>query len=103
MNEQNVNNMTNITNTTNTTNTTSVISNMQDIPIYSFEDKERIVHHINKLKKKKYFNEIEQIIIKYNPDINITITSSGKYLYFHNLNELTYYNLDMYIKNVSKL
>ena len=91
MNEPNVNNI------------TTDITNIPDKLIYTFEDKERIVHHINKFKKKKYFNEIERIIIVYNPDINITITSSGKYLYFHNLNELTYYKLDNYIKNISKL
>jgi hypothetical protein len=72
----------------------------QDNPIYSFDKKERLVQQIQKLKKQKYLLDVENIIVKNNPDIYITVNSSGKYLYFHNLTCKTYIELEKYMKYI---
>lgn len=69
--------------------------------VYTFEEKERLSRRIQKLKKNRYYQQVEKIIIKYNPDISITATPSGKYMYFHNLTNMTYLVLDKYINRVS--
>ena len=70
---------------------------------YTFEQKEKLSRRIKRLKKDKYFSDVQNIILKNNPNINITTTTSGTYMYFHNLTLTTYRELDNYIENVSKV
>ena len=69
---------------------------------YSFEEKERLVKRIQKLRKQKYFDDIEEIIVKNNPELEVTTNVSGKYMYFDGLTTETYYQLDKYIKKILK-
>jgi hypothetical protein len=68
---------------------------------YSFEQKEKLARRIQKLKKEKHFFDIQDIITKHNPDINITTNPSGHFMYFQNLRFETYYAIEKYIKKVT--
>lgn len=70
---------------------------------YTFEQKERLARRIQKLKKQKYLSDIENIIIKYNPDIDITTNPHGKFMYFQDLKKETYYKLEKYVQRILKL
>lgn len=74
----------------------------EELADYSFEQKERLARRIQKLKKQKYLMDIESIITKYNPDLDITTNPSGKFMYFQDLNKKTYYALDKYIRKILK-
>lgn len=67
---------------------------------YSFEQKERLARRIQKLKKPKYYAEIERIITEYNPELDITTNPSGKFMYFQNLRQETYHVLDEYVHKI---
>lgn len=67
---------------------------------YSFADKEKLAYKINKLNKRKYFNDIKNIIVKYNPNIETTNSSRGIFLRFQDLNDITYRCIDKYLKNI---
>ena len=69
---------------------------------YTFEEKERLVRRIEKLKKQKYLDDIEDIIVKNNPGIEVTANVSGKYMYFSDLTPQTYRLIDTYIKKILK-
>lgn len=69
---------------------------------YSFEQKERLARRIQKLKKPKYYTDIEQIITKFNPELDITTNPSGKFMYFQDLNVDTYFALEKYVKRIIK-
>lgn len=58
---------------------------MSDLTDYSFEQKERLARRIQKLKKRRYLSDIESIIIKHNPNLDITTNPSGKFMYFQDL------------------
>ena len=64
--------------------------------------KERLAKRISKLKKRKYFDDIIMIIKKHNPKIEITSNNNGCYLYFHNLVESTYQELENYVNSLPK-
>jgi hypothetical protein len=68
---------------------------------YSFEQKEKLAKHIQKLKKKQHFIDIQNIIVTQNPDINITTNQSGHFMYFQNLKTETYITIEKYIKKVN--
>ena len=68
---------------------------------YSFEQKEKLAKQIQRLKKKQHFIDIQNIITKYNPDINITTNQSGHFMYFQNLKTDTYIAIDKYIKKIT--
>lgn len=70
---------------------------------YSFEQKERLARRIQKLRKPKYFKDIENIITKHNPDLDITTNPSGKFMYFQDLKSGTYYALEKYVNKILKL
>jgi len=69
----------------------------------SYEEMEKLHNRISKIRKKKYLEEIRDIIVKYNPNIKITENSNGLYLCFQNLSNETYFKLSTYLKNLSKL
>jgi hypothetical protein len=70
---------------------------------YSFEQKERLARRIQKLRKPKYFRDIENIITAHNPDLDITTNPSGKFMYFQNLKTETYIALEKYVNKILKL
>lgn len=75
---------------------------MSDLTDYSFEQKERLARRIQKLKKRRYLSDIESIIIKHNPNLDITTNPSGKFMYFQDLKKETYYALDKYVRKILK-
>lgn len=75
----------------------------EELDEYSFEQKERLARRIQKLKKQKYFIDIENIIVKYNPDLDITTNPHGKFMYFQDLKKETYYALEKYMRKIFKL
>ncbi|AYV81655.1 MAG: hypothetical protein Harvfovirus49_5 [Harvfovirus sp.] len=70
---------------------------------YSFEQKERLARRIQKLKKAKYYLEIEKIITENNPQLDITTNPSGKFMYFQNLTSETYAALEKYLRKILKV
>ena len=70
---------------------------------YTFEQKERLARRIQKLRKPKYFKDVEEIICKYNPELAITTNPSGKFMYFQDLKKETYYALENYVIKILKL
>lgn len=68
---------------------------------YSFEQKEKLVEQIQKLKKEQHFIDILEIITKHNPDINITENQNKKLMYFQNLKPITYIEIEKYIKKTT--
>ena len=69
---------------------------------YSFEDMERIVDNISKIKKKVYLEKIRDIVIENNPNIKITENTNGLFFHFDNLTNNTYKEIEKYIKKISK-
>ncbi|AYV83574.1 MAG: hypothetical protein Hyperionvirus8_58 [Hyperionvirus sp.] len=70
---------------------------------FSFEQKERLARRIQKLKKPKYYLEIEKIITDNNPQLDITENPSGKFMYFQNLTSETYVALEKYVRKILKV
>lgn len=68
---------------------------------YSFEQKEKLARNIQKLKKESQYKAIQDIILKHNPEINITTNPSGHFMYFQNLKVGTYYAIEKYIKKIT--
>jgi hypothetical protein len=66
--------------------------------IYKYDDMEKLSQKIKKLKKKKYLEEIRDIIITNNPKLNITENSYGIYLCFNELTNDTFIKLEKYVK-----
>jgi hypothetical protein len=65
--------------------------------IYTFEDMEILVEKIKRIKKKKPLEDIRDIILLYNPNLNITEKSSGIYLCFNKLTNTTFNKINKYI------
>lgn len=68
--------------------------------IYSFNDMENLANRIKKIKKKKSFEAIRDIIFDYNPTINYTENASGIFLNFHLLKQETYTAIDNYLNSL---
>ena len=66
--------------------------------IYKYDDMEKLSQKIKKIKKKKYLEEIRDIIITNNPKLNITENSYGIYLCFNELTNDTFIKLEKYVK-----
>ena len=71
--------------------------------IYKYDDMEKLSQKIKKLKKKKYLEEIRDIIITNNPKLNITENSYGIYLCFNELTNDTFIKLEKYVKKCLEL
>ncbi len=71
--------------------------------IYTYEDMEKLSQKIKKIKKKKYLEEIRDIIIDNNPKLNITENSYGIYLCFNELSNNTFVKLDKFVKKCIEL
>jgi hypothetical protein len=73
-----------------------------DNKTFSFEDLEKIVDRISKLKTTEQRETIRDIIKKHNPDLNITENKNGLWIHFDNLNNQTYIDINNFLKKVSK-
>lgn len=73
---------------------------MSENQLYPFEQKEKLARRIQKLNKRKYFADIEEIITQYNPELDMMANPSGKFMYFQDLNNETYYVLEKYLRYI---
>ena len=64
--------------------------------------KKKIKEKIEKISEKKHLEKIRDIILKFNPDINVSQNSSGMLLFFHNLTDDTYNKIENYIIKLDK-
>ncbi|ARF09229.1 hypothetical protein Catovirus_2_178 [Catovirus CTV1] len=69
---------------------------------FSFEELEKLADKINKIRKKKYLEEIRDIIINNNPNIKITENSNGLFFHFHNLTDDTYSKINSFLKKINR-
>ena len=67
--------------------------------LYSHTKKKKLAEKIMGLKDKKDTKMIKAIIYKHNPNISVVKKSTGILMYFQNLENDTYYELDNYIDN----
>lgn len=67
--------------------------------LYSHTKKKKLAEKIMGLKDKKDTKMIKNIIFKHNPNISIVKKSTGILMYFQNLENETYYELDKFIEN----
>ncbi len=65
--------------------------------IYSHEKKKKLAERISKLKKKEDMVKILEIIYQDNKDI--TENQNGLFMFFHNLNNVTYCKIEAYLKS----
>lgn len=68
---------------------------------YTHSKKERLVNKINKLKNKEHFKQVLKII-KSREDVPTKESGNSTIMFFHNLQNETYYELEKYIKSVQK-
>ena len=66
--------------------------------IYSYEKKKKLAERISKLKRKEDMVKILEIIYQDNKDI--TENQNGLFMFFHNLNNITYYKIEAYLKSL---
>ena len=79
------------------------INKNKDIKIkkeYSHKRKKKLADKISKIRKKKDYVKILQIIKEDKKDI--TENNNGLFMYFHDLNDETYYKLENYLHNLNK-
>lgn len=69
---------------------------------YDFDDLEKLVNKISKIRKKIYLEKIRDIIIECNPNIKITENTNGLFFHFHNLTTETYDNISLLLKKIDK-
>lgn len=65
--------------------------------------KQKLVNDIGNIKKKEHFVSIFKIIKKNNPDIVINENKNGIFLFFNNLNEKTYIDIDKYLSKLNNI
>lgn len=65
--------------------------------IYTFDKKQKLADQISKLKHKKEFVKIYDIICEDNK--NFTENQNGIFMFFHKLNNQTYHKIDQFLKN----
>lgn len=75
---------------------------MSNIKIFTFEDLEKLVERISKLKNNEHREIIRDIIKKYNPDLSMTENKNGLWMHFDNLNNQTYIDISVFLKKISK-
>jgi hypothetical protein len=68
--------------------------------IFTFDDIEKLMEKIHKIKNQKCLIEIKNIIVKYNPKTTFTNNKNGIFLRFDNLSNETYKKLNAYIKKI---
>ena len=65
---------------------------------YTFKKKEKLIKQIEKIKDINYLEKISLIIQNNNPDQPLNINESGTSLYFENLSDKTYMEIEKVIK-----
>ena len=68
--------------------------------IFSIDDKKDLANRIQKIKRKKYLKKIMKIIIKNNE--KYLENNNGVYMFFHNLKNETYSELEICLKSIEK-
>jgi hypothetical protein len=69
--------------------------------VFTYEQKDRLVKRIHKIRREQQLLDIRDIILKYNPSTNINENQSGSFMYFQNLRPETYIALDRYLKKLA--
>jgi hypothetical protein len=69
--------------------------------IYDHNKKMELVKKINKIKKKEYLINIFKIILLHSKDY--TENNNGVFVFFHNLNDETYDNIESYVNKIYKM
>ena len=67
---------------------------------YNYEKKKRLAEKISRIKKKKDLIKIFEII--YEENKQISENNNGIFMFFHNLSEKAYQNVEQYLKNMKK-
>ncbi len=67
---------------------------------YSHDKKVKLANRISKVKKKSDLLKIFEII--YEDNQSLTNNKNGIFMYFHKLNNETYYKLDAYLKQINR-
>lgn len=75
---------------------------MAGIKTFTFDDLEKLVDRISKLKTNDHRETIRDIIKKHNPDLNMTENKNGLWMHFDNLNNQTYVDIYAFLKKISK-
>jgi uncharacterized protein with von Willebrand factor type A (vWA) domain len=73
----------------------------KEIKEYSVYDKEVMVKKISRLQLEEH-KQIRKIIKRHKPDKKMKKVSGGSYLYFHNLDNVVYHEIDEYLNELSK-
>ena len=74
------------------------MSNTNDkVTEYKIDDIKKLLSKIENVKEKKHLEKIKSIIFKENPNMSTTKKSSGTLLFFHNLSQITYKKLDIFL------
>ncbi len=69
--------------------------------IYDYDKKMELVKKINKIKKKEYLLNIFKIILLQSKDY--TENNNGVFVFFHNLNDETYEQIEIYVNKIYKI
>jgi hypothetical protein len=69
---------------------------------FSFDDLEKIVDKISKIKNINQLTIIRDIIINNNPNLLVTENTNGLFMHFDNLTTDTYVQLNTFFKKISK-
>jgi len=69
--------------------------------IYDHNKKMELVKKINKIKKKEYLLDIFKIILLYSKDY--TENNNGVFVFFHNLDDNVYAQIESYVNNIYKI
>jgi hypothetical protein len=79
------------------------ISDIRNIHVkeYDNHDKEVMIKKISRLQKDEHL-VIRRIIKRNKPDIKMKKVNGGSYMYFHNLDNIVYHEIDKYLDELSK-
>jgi hypothetical protein len=69
--------------------------------IYDHNKKMELVKKINKIKKKEYLINIFKIILLHSKDY--TENNNGVFVFFHNLSDEAYENIESYVNKIYKM
>jgi len=69
-------------------------------PQYPIERKKKLASKISELRNKEDLKKIKKIIFETNPNIAVNKDSGGILMFFQNLTNDTYINLDNYMKEI---
>lgn len=67
---------------------------------YNYKNKKKLANELSNIKKKKYLNKIGLIIMKYNN--KYVENDNGTFMFFNNLTQETYIELDELLTKIKK-